>query len=36
MECRGVLGNMIHITDLTPGKLGHGISEVKIYGVESK
>ena len=36
MECNGVLGNLIHITDKTPGTLGHGISEVVIFGEKRK
>jgi len=31
LNCDGVEGDMIYITDLTPGRLGHGISEVEVY-----
>ena len=31
LNCNGAEGDMIYITDLSPGNLGHGISEVKVY-----
>ena len=36
VSCQGVLGNIIHISDSTTGGLGHGISEVQVFGSESK
>ena len=33
IDCEGALGNMVKITDeMTGGNVGHGISEVKVFG----
>jgi hypothetical protein len=31
LNCKNTQGDMIYITDLTPGGLGHGIAEVEVY-----
>ena len=32
IDCGGAVGNMIKIEDQDSGNLGHGISEVKVFG----
>ena len=31
LNCNNVEADMIFLTDLSPGSLGHGISEVNVY-----